>query len=55
MMSLMLTTASTQKESPPTNSLRSPDTDKTIVKAAMLPMTFQDWSKLSILCGILFV
>jgi hypothetical protein len=49
---LMFMRASTQKDSSPTNSLSGSNTDTASVKIAMLPMTFQNWSTLYILCGI---
>jgi hypothetical protein len=48
----MLTRASTQDGLSATNSQSGPNTDTATVKVAMLPMTFQNWSKLFILCGI---
>ena len=48
----MLTRALTQKDSHPTNSLSGPNTTMTSVKVAMLSVTFQNWSKLCIQCGV---
>jgi hypothetical protein len=51
-MTLVLMRVSTQKDLSPTNSLSFPNTDVANVKVAMLSTTFQNWSRLCILCGI---
>lgn len=43
--------ASTQKESSLSDSC--PNTKKSVISLAMLPMTFQIWSRLCVLCGVL--
>ena len=49
---LILTTASIQIDLSPTNSLSGPNPDMSVVKVAMLSITFQNWSKLCIMYGM---
>jgi hypothetical protein len=42
----------TQKDLPPSNGSSGPNIDVASVKVAMVSVTFQNWSKLYILCGI---
>ena len=51
-MTLTITMASTQKDLSPSNSPSGLSTEMGNVKVAMLPATFQNWSTLYILCGI---
>jgi hypothetical protein len=47
----MLIWVFTQDDSPLTNNLGVPNTDMANVKVALLPMTFQNWSRSQITCG----